>query len=123
MERLDPTAHRDAAQVPPAEQGGSELNLGHHHLHALVGIAEGDRAADLQARPACLHLERPRLQSQWGGRTQAVAQFQPEQGQPQQQGQHQQEFQREKGHGRGSQIATGQEPLERKCAVGFSFAP
>ena len=76
MQRLDPTRHRDAAQLAPAQQGGTQLDLWHHHLHAAVGIADSHRAGNRQAVWAGFDAEVFSAQPQWRGGAQAMAELQ-----------------------------------------------
>ena len=92
MQRLDPTRHRDACQVAPTQQGGPQLDLRHHHLHAVVGVVDRHHAGDGEASAAGFDAEFFSAQPQRRGGAQAMAKLQHYQGEAQQQGQHQQEL-------------------------------
>ena len=76
MQRLDPTRHRDACQVAPTQQGGPQLDLRHHHLHAVVGVVDRHHAGDAEAIPAGFNAEFFSAQPQRRGGAQAMAKLQ-----------------------------------------------
>ena len=69
-----------------AQQGGQHLELGHHHLHAGVGVADLDLALHHQAVGFAAHLPGATAQLQGRSRPQPMAQLQHQQAQANEQG-------------------------------------
>jgi hypothetical protein len=78
-------------QIAAAEQHGFDPDLGHHHLHAGMGIADGDVAGHLQSLGPAPHAEGAGDQLQGRRGPQAVTKLQPQQREAEQQQQDQQE--------------------------------
>ena len=97
----------DASEPALAQQGGQHLELGHHHLHAGVGVGDLDLALHHQAVGFAAHLPGATAQLEGRGRPQPVAQLQHHQDQAEQQGagQDQADQGMESGHIQGSMTA------------------
>ncbi len=79
------------AEIAAAKQHRFDPQLGHEHLHARMGVADRDLAADLQALGAASHLEGCGDQLQWRSGAKAMAQLQNQEAEAGEQQQNEQE--------------------------------
>jgi hypothetical protein len=78
----DTAAAVHVVEISTAEKRWTDLDLRNHHLHAPVGIADGDLTGHLKSLGPTTHPEAARVQPQGGCRSQAVAAFEPQKQEP-----------------------------------------